>query len=441
MIAFIFFADTIFKIFVYTINKYFRKYFSKVETFKLNMKDFKNTFLRSSLLCVIIITCMHGFAQVNEDKTDSLYAARLMQDNLELYSQIDSLNLLIKQYKGRNTIQGKQVDSLKVVIAQIQADMAMSGTKADTLESQRLRVKQELLSVKQQMLTISTSLEQKLQLLRDQEFQLNDCQIKLREAQSVASLNQAKLEGKIDVNTTKVEAKEREIAYMQESIKEKDRIISEKTNELAAFYRDKSNSLRIVDSLSRTLNARELEFVKVNERLKIIEGQYNDIVAQRAAATNKKKKVRFVQGAALKFYRTPDFQLAPQSSGSTAIYVITNKNAGKIEFDYITGISLSLYDLSKPDGKYTYDAGMFVGFGGSNLFKNFYIAPSFKAFDFFHFMIGMNVAEYQQLQSGFNEGDALPPGMSIPTVKEWKANVFFGMTIDFELLSSIPKKM
>jgi hypothetical protein len=45
------------------------------------------------------------------------------------------------------------------------------------------------------------------------------------------------------------------------------------------------------------------------------------------------------------------------------------------------------------------------------------------------------------LQSGFNEGDELPPGMSIPTVKEWKANLFFGMTIDFELLSNIPKKM
>ena len=165
------------------------------------------------------------------------------------------------------------------------------------------------------------------------------------------------------------------------------------------------------------------------------------MVEQRTAAQNKKKKVRFVQGVGLKNYRTPDYQLAPKSSATTATYVITNKNAGNIEFDYITGVSLSLYDLSPPDGKYTYDAGLFVGFGGTNLFKNFYVSPSFKAFDFFHFMIGLNIAEYQQLQSGFNEGDELPPGMSIPTVKEWKANLFFGMTIDFELLSNIPKKM
>lgn len=405
------------------------------------MKKIKSTFLHSLMVFFLSAVTLCGYAQESEDITDSLYAARLMQDNLELYSQVDSLNLLIKGFVISNNIQDQQVDSLRRAIAQIQADMAMAVTKSDTLEAQRLRVKQELLSVKQQMLIISTSLEQKLQLLRDQEFQLNDCQIKLREAQSAASLNQAKLEGKNEVSNTKVEAKDREIAYMQETIKEKDRIIGEKTAELATYYRDKSNSLRIVDSLARSLNTKELELVKVSERLRIIEGQYNEMVAQKVAAQNKKKKVRFVQGVGLKNYRTPDYQLAPQSAATTATYVITNKNAGKIEFDYVTGVSLSIYDLSKPEGKYTYDAGLFVGFGGTNLFKNFYISPSFKAFDFFHFLVGINIAEYQQLQSGFNEGDELPPGMSIPTVKEWKANVFFGMTIDFELLSNIPKKM
>jgi len=405
------------------------------------MKDLKTNLLRGMLLCAVLIASMNGFAQETDVNTDSLYAARLMQENLGLYTQVDSLNLLIKGFIISNNRQDQQVDSLRRAIAQIQADMTMAGIKSDTLEAQRLRLKQDLLSVKQQMLIISTSLEQKLQLLRDKEFQLTDCQIKLREAQSTALLDQAKLEGKNEVSTTKVEAKDREIAYMQESIKEKDRIITEKTNDLASYYKDKSNSLRIVDSLSRALNAKELELVKVSERLRIIEGQYNEMVAQKVAAQNKKKKVRFVQGVGLKNYRTPDYQLAPQSSTSTATYVITNKNAGNIEFDYVTGVSLSIYDLSKPEGKYTYDAGLFVGFGGTNLFKNFYISPSFKAFDFFHFLLGINIAEYQELQSGFNEGDALPPGMSIPTVKEWKVNAFFGMTIDFELLSNIPKKM
>lgn len=406
------------------------------------MKNSKPSILTGMLILVLCITSMRGFSQEAEIKTDSLYAARLMQENLELYSQIDSLNLLVKGVKCSNALQKLEVDSLQNAIARLQADLAMSVKLSDTLAQQRLRVKQELLDVKQQMLTISTTLEQKLQLLRDQEYQLSDCKIKLRESQMAASLDQAKLEGKNEVNSTKVEGKEREIAYMKESMIEKDRIINEKTNELSTYYKDKSSSLRIVDSLNRALNASQLELAKVSEHLKVIEGQYNQMIATQTEATNKKKKIRFVQGVALKFYRTPDWQLAPQSSSSIGTYVISNKNSGKIEFDYITGISLSLYDLSKPDAKYTSDLGMFLGFGGSNLFKNFYLAPSYKAFDFFHFMMGMNIAEYQQLKTGFNEGDPLPASMtSIPTVKQWKANIFFGMTIDFELLSSITKKM
>jgi len=415
--------------------------FYKVITLIGKMNEIRNTLLKGLFVCILVLSGFRAFSQETEDKTDSLYAARLMEVNLELYQQIDSLALVIKEYKVRNQLETKDVDSLQNVISQLQAQLNMTRILADSLDVMRLRAKQDLLDIKQQMLGISTDLEAKLQLLREKEFQLNDCQIKLREAQSVASLNQARLEGRIDVNATKVEAKDREITYHQQSIKEKDRIISEKSAELATYYRDKSNSLRIVDSLARTLNSRELELVKVTERLKIIESQYNAMVEQRTAAQNKKKKVRFVQGVGLKSYRTPDYQLAPQSSTTTATYVITNKNSGKIEFDYITGVSLSLHDLSQPEGKYTYDAGLFVGFGGTNLFKNFYVSPSFKAFDFFHFMIGLNIAEYQQLQTGFNEGDELPPGMSIPTVKEWKANLFFGMTIDFELLSNIPKKM
>jgi hypothetical protein len=389
----------------------------------------------------MLVAGYKGYTQEAEGMADSLYAAKLMQTNLELYQQADSLNLIIKQCQSSKQACVKQVDSLQNVINHLRNDFITSTTQVDTLGAKLLRTKQELLGVKQQMLALNTELEAKLQLLRDKEFQLNDCQVKLREAQASASLDQAKLAGKLDVNNTRVEAKDHEIDYLKESLKEKDRIISEKTTELSTYYKDKSISLRVIDSLSRALNTSEIQLVKVTERLSIIEAQYNQMIAQQNAATNKKKKIRFVQGVALKSYRTPNWQLAPQSSSTTSVYVITNKNGGKVEFDYITGVSVLLYDLSEPEAKYTYDAGMFIGFGGTNLFKNFYLAPSLKAFDFFHFMMGVNVAEYDQLQSGFNEGDVLPPGMSIPTVKEWKANFFFGMTIDFELLSNITKKM
>jgi hypothetical protein len=405
------------------------------------MKAIRNTLLRAIFIFVLALTSMRGFSQVAEESNDSLMAAKLMQDNIELYSQIDSLRNLVQQSQAANRTDDRVVDSLQTLVMQFQAQLTVSGTHTDTLESQRLRLAQRLVIVKEEMLLLNTALESKLQELREKEYKLSDCEIRLREAQAAASLNQVRLEGKIDVNTTKVEAKDREIAYMQETIKEKDRIISEKTAELAAYYREKGNSLRIVDSLSRALNAKELEFVKINERLKIIESQYNELVAQKTAAQNKKKKIRFTQGVGLKFYRTPDYQLAPESSGTTSTYVIVNKNSGNFEFDYITGVTLSLYDLTKAESKYTYDAGVFFGFGGTNLFKNFYIAPSAKVFDFFHLLVGVNIAEYQELQSGFYVGDELPPGMSIPTVKEWKANLFFGLVVDFELLTSIPKKM
>ena len=371
------------------------------------MECIKTVLVKTWFFSLMMIAGQHGFAQLAGAEPDSLYIATLMKDNAGLRCRVDSLDHKIKEYAISCETWKHQADSLRVVIVKLRTDMAFAAGKADTLGVQKLRLTQELLALKEQMLLLDSTLEGKLQFIRDQQFQVSDCQAKLQVAQSVASLNQARLEGKIDVNNTRVEAKDHEIAYLQESMKEKDRITAEKTTELAALYRDKSSSLHILDSLSRAFNARELELVKVSERLKIIEGQYNELLAQRTAATNKKKKVRFVQGVSLKNYRTPDWQLAPQSAATTATYVITNKNAGKIEFDYITGVSLSIYDLSKPEGKYTYDAGLFVGFGGTNLFKNFYVAPTVKAFDFFHFMIGLNMAEYQQLQGGFNEGEEI----------------------------------
>ena len=403
--------------------------------------NLKNAFLRVLVLCLLMLTGISGFTQEADDKTDSLFAARLTEDNLELYSQIDSLNILIKNFKAGNSEKDQQVASLTKELEQIRIEMALSMDQFDTLGLPRLRAKQDLLTAKQQLQVLNTTLEQKITQLLAKELQLKDCLSTLREVKLEASVSEAKLEGKNNVTDTKVEAKDREIAYQQETIKEKERIINEKTTELASINREKTNSIRLIDSLARILNARELELSKVNDRLKMIESEYNEIIAQRTASQNRKKKIRIVQGAAIKFFRTPNWQSAPQSSTSTATYVITNKNSGLVEFDYITGVSISLYDLGNIGDKYTYDAGLYLGFGGSNLFKNFYIAPSVKAFDFFHFMLGLNFAEYEKLKSGFHEGDPFDPGRTIPTVKQWKATGFFGMTIDFELLSNISKKL
>ncbi len=401
-------------------------------------------YLALRIIIFIMISAVFSTSLLaQEDNSDSLFSAKLMEDNLSLFNQVDSLEGIISGLNARNYLLRMQIDSLSEIMNEFNQKSVDSKSAVDSLTIQIIGLQRNLLANKQEILKLNSELENQSQTLRDREFKLAKTELELKEIKSDSEISKVKLEGKLDVHSTKLEGKDKEIAYLKKSIEEKDLIIKEKTNELSSFYKEKDQSLQIIDSLARALNQKELDYIKVSERLKIIESQYNDIMARQAAAANKKKKIRFIQGVGLKTYRTPDWQLAPESASSTNVYVISNKNAGKMDFDYITGISLSLYDLTQEDSKFTYDAGLFVGFGGQNLFKNFYIGPSFKVFDFFHVNLGANIAEYQQLKTGFVEGDPLPVGYSISniTVKEWKTNFYLGFTVDFELLSNIPKKL
>ena len=82
-----------------------------------------------------------------------------------------------------------------------------------------------------------------------------------------------------------------------------------------------------------------------------------------------------------------------------------------------------------------------MGFGGSNLFKNFYAGLSFRFVDFFYFTAGFNVAEYQVLASGYESGEVLLAGQSIDdiTAKAWLLKPFISLSIDLDFLSYIKK--
>ena len=133
--------------------------------------------------------------------------------------------------------------------------------------------------------------------------------------------------------------------------------------------------------------------------------------------------------------------LKPESSDNPDSYVITNENAGDYEFDFVTGATFRLFDLSNEDDKFSSDVGFFLGFGGKNLFKNFYIGPNIKLFDVIHINAGLNIAEFRLLKSGFSEGDRVPQGSSIPTVSRWELSPYFGLTFDFSLITSIAGKL
>ena len=172
-----------------------------------------------------------------------------------------------------------------------------------------------------------------------------------------------------------------------------------------------------------------------------------------ATATNRKKKVRPIQGVAMRFYRTPAWEIRLNANSER---YIANRNAGSIEFDYVTGASVMLWDMTsyfnKPhelrtgeipkfDQDFAYDLGFYVGFGGSNLFKNFYAGVSFRFVDFFYLTSGFNIAEYQVLADGYSRGEVLLAGQSIDdiTAKAWLMKPFISLSIDLDFLSYIKK--
>lgn len=211
--------------------------------------------------------------------------------------------------------------------------------------------------------------------------------------------------------------------------------------------------IRVVDSLRSIVRVAEIEAVRKEEANKYLAERAKAAEEKVAMATNRKKKIRPIQGVAMRFYRTPQWEIRLDANGNRRI---ANRNAGNIEFDYVTGASVMLWDMTKffnkphelkageiPkfDQDFAYDLGLYVGFGGSNLFKNFYVGTSFRFVDFFYLTAGFNVAEYQVLAEGRNASDVLIYGESIDdvTARAWLLKPFISLSIDLDFLSYIKK--
>lgn len=210
--------------------------------------------------------------------------------------------------------------------------------------------------------------------------------------------------------------------------------------------------IHMVDSLRALVRIAELENVRKEEANKYLAERAKAAEERVAVATNRKKKVRPIQGVAMRFYRTPLWEIRLNANSER---YIANRNAGNVEFDYVTGASVMLWDLTKYfhnsdstaarirrfDQDFAYDLGLYVGFGGSNFFKNFYVGLSFRFVDFFYFSAGMNIAEYQVLAEGYSSGEVLLAGQSIDdiTAKAWLLKPFVSLSIDLDFLSYIKK--
>ncbi len=230
---------------------------------------------------------------------------------------------------------------------------------------------------------------------------------------------------------------------------------------------ERNHYIHLVDSLSGVVRLVELENVRKEEANKYLAERAKAAEEKAAVIASKKKKVRPIQGIALRFFRTPDWDIRLTPEGVTAegaatyTKIVRNRNAGDIEFDFVTGASVMLWDLTdlfnnphkrdsvmghlpeipRFDQKFNYDLGIYVGFGGTNLFKNFYIGPSFRFVDFFYLTIGINICEYEVLIDGYKAGQTIPTALTLDdiTAKSWLVKPFISLSIDLDFLSYIKK--
>lgn len=371
----------------------------------------------------------------------------------------------------------KAIDRLSIVLTLI---MIAVGAKAQNLDSTRLvpdTITYKLDTVVQTAEEIRLrqqvdSLINQLQLTENEKAMLqhkisvqlesiNNLEDQTRLLQQTIDNLKQKERFNIEKSDIYKEAKEKEVEYLRNTLNERnedlkaERATNAKLNLTAEKYR------LLNDSLKNSLSDAEKKIIKTNEALKYTEQRAKDAEAKVEAATAKKKKVVPIQGLALKFFRTPNWSIAPdQIEDGTIVYRIVNKNGGDVEFDYTAGASVMLWDLTRKDKnkktendslrqkhieikkfdqEFSYSLGLYVGFGGKNLFKNFYVGPSFKFLDFFHLTAGLNICEYEMLTGNFQEGDILPTGLSLTDqiTKVWKPKPFVSLSFDLDFLSYI----
>lgn len=356
---------------------------------------------------------------------DSLRFMRLETNDLKrfsnsLLSKIDSLNQNIKYWKYI-------ADTL-------------------TLNNQRLipvnrELRLQISNMERQIAEQNVLLEEQKRLVQQKEQMFKEKEEIYREALLSSKFDMVKLEGSISSKEIEIQAKKREIELLARNIEEKQSDLERKNHEINQLLKRREMTDKMVDSLRDTLVNAQKVYIQLTLEKRLLETQLKDCRDRLTARDKRGKPVAVVQGVAMRAYRTPLYILAPKDAQNITSYEIINENAGSFEFDMITGASVRITRLTPEDAKYSSDFGWFVGFGGKNLFKNFYIGPNVKVFDFIHINAGVNVAEFRVLKSGFKEGDVLQLGTPIPTVNRWKFTPYFTLSFDFEIITQVAGKL
>ena len=368
-------------------------------------------------ICFLCLICLSSFSVCGQhiDETDSLEfeLSSLRFEIEELHSQIEKLDQLVVKLKARNKELLLMNDTLTVVNNEI----------------------------KQQLNEKNALLEEKIRILQQKEILFAEKEQVYKDAISTSNIDKAKIEGLVEAKNASIEGKDKEISLLQKSINEKENHISNKDKQLSLISEERDKYFRMSDTLREQLKAAQIVIMQREEELKYTKQRAEAAEEKVLHATNRKKKVRVIQGMAMRFFPTPDWDIMPRALGNSEYEnIIVNRNSSKVDFDLVVGASMMLLDLTKPGQKFSQDLGIYVGFGGNNIFKNFYVGPSYKFLDFFHVSAGVNVAQYTMLADGYEEGSVLPAGWSIQTTKQWKVTAYFSLSFDLDFISYIGKK-
>lgn len=336
---------------------------------------------------------------------------------------------------------GFEIDTLKAEIVRLQNDNARikERNRLLILSNDTLTVVNE--EIQAELNEKNTLLEEKIRILQQKEILFAEKEQLYKEAINTSNIDKAKIEGLVEAKNASIEGKNKEIELLQNSINEKDLNISNKDIQLRKISDERDRYFKMADTLRERLKDSQIILMRQEEELKYTKKRAEEAEAKVLAATNRKKKVRVIQGLAMRFFPTPEWDIMPSVlDDGTYQNIIINRNSSKVEFDLIVGASLMLWDLSKHSQKFTQDLGIYIGFGGNNIFKNFYLGPSYKFLDFLHISTGINIAQYTLLADNYSVGSVLPAGWSIQTTKQWKITGFFSLSFDLEFLSYIGKK-
>jgi hypothetical protein len=327
-----------------------------------------------------------------------------------------------------------QITLLSEQISSMESEKYALQQLNDTLESLNEQFREQLNER-------SRLLAEQIKVLQEKEILFAEKEQVYKDAISNSNIDRVKVEGLLSVKNISIEGKEKEIKYLEKSINDREKNIEEKDRQLTITTFEKEKYSQMSDTLREKLVTAEKELLKINEELKYTRQRAAEAEAKIAQATNRRKKVRVIQGISMRFYPIPQWDIMPfLDEGQNLHNQIINRNDGLVEFDFVTGASVMLLDFTKEDSRFASDLGFYVGFGGQNLFKNFYTGATYRFLDFFHLTVGVNIAQYQVLAGNQYEGYLLRGAEQIQLKRQWKVTPFISLSLDLDFLSYIGKK-